>query len=255
MRRILFFMGAVLLFTACGKDDGKTSTDISELLGMWQLESLVRDGQANVPNNCERQWKQDFRENNELIFHHSDLQADGSCKSEIVKYTYQVSGNQIIFSNEQGKIVNTFSVKEGKLSIVTPANQSRTGKEEIAIYTKVTADSGNTSTDPLIGNWRVRVIQDASATVEVTDKPCVKDTNLKVDATTVLFTLYLPNPKTNECKSAQEQYKWSKQGDTYYYEANGQKYKLPIELRDNNQSLMLDYPAQSGNIKFYFTRN
>ncbi|ATA88777.1 hypothetical protein CGC58_02970 [Capnocytophaga stomatis] len=253
MRRILFFMGAVLLFTACGKDDGKESVDTSELLGMWQLESLINDGQPKALNNCERQWKQEFRENNQLTFYHFDVQNDGSCKSEVATYTYQVSGNQITFSNEKGKMVNTFSVKEGKLTMVTPASQSRTGKEEIATYTKITANN-NADSDPIIGNWKIRVIQDASATVEVTNKPCVKDTYLQADATSILFKLYLPDPKTNECQSGQEQYQWFRQGDTYYFNQNGQQFKLPIELRDNNQTLMLDYPTQSGNIKFYFTR-
>lgn len=254
MKKAVFWaLTALLVVISCGKGEDNV-TPPADLLGSWQLESLVSDGQPKALNNCERQWKQDFQENNTLTYYHSDIQSDGSCKLDVRTYTYQVSGNQITFGNEKGKVVSTFFVKDNKLTLITSANQSSSGKEETAIYTKVTTDS-NTSNDPIIGNWRVRVIQDDSGTVEVTDKPCVKDTNLKIDETTVLFTLYLPNPKTNECGSGQEQYKWSKQGNIYYYELNGQKYKLPIELRDNNQTLMLDYPTESGNIKFYFTRN
>ncbi|GJQ07757.1 hypothetical protein CAPN010_19150 [Capnocytophaga cynodegmi] len=254
MKRVLFFIGVTLLFAACGKDDGKENTDVSELLGMWQLESLVIDGQPKALNDCEHQWKQDFQENNTLIYHHSDLQNDGSCKLDVKTYTYHVSENQITFDNEMGKVVSTFSVKENKLTIITSASQSKSGKEEVAIYTKAMVNS-NTDSDPIIGNWKIRVIQDDSGAVEVTDKPCVKDTYLQADATTILFKLYLPNPKTNQCESGQEQYQWFKQGDTYYFNQNGKQYKLPIELRDNNQSLKLDYPTQSGIIKFYFTRN
>lgn len=254
MKKAVFWaLTALLVVISCGKGEDNV-TPPTDLVGSWQLESLVSDGQPKVLNDCERQWKQEFQENNTLTYHYSEVQDDGSCKSEVRTYTYQVSGNQITFSSEMGKQVSTFFVKDNKLTLITPASQSRSGKEETAIYTKVTASS-NTAEDLIIGNWRIRVIQDASGTAEVTNLPCVKDTNMKIDQTTALFTLYLPNPKTKECGSGQELYKWSKQGDTYYYEVNGQKQMFPIELRDNNQTLMLDYHTQSGNFKFYFTRN
>lgn len=110
------------------------------------------------------------------------------------------------------------------------------------------------NTDPLIGNWKLKVVTANGQSQDVSNADCWKDTTLNVDKSMAKFHLSFSNGNGGGCQVSDEQYQWSNTGRTYYYTENGQQKNLPVKLLDNNQTLQLTLAANDGTVIFSFRK-
>lgn len=253
MRKAIFWaFTALLVVVSCGKsDDGEGSN--ANLIGTWQLESIKSDGQTLQLDKCGLERKIVFYEK-EIIYHHSDLQPNGECRRYQLDYKYTISGNNITYTNSQGSVTSNFSLQGDILTITTPASQSATNKEEVSIYRKIGADNNNTSTDPIIGNWKLKVLTIGQQSFDATKIPCAKDSYLNVVQNTMELYFAVKETTKPTCTETKETSQWKKENGKYYSVQNGQVSELPLQLLDNNETLQLTLSLQGQSIILSFRK-
>ena len=114
-------------------------------------------------------------------------------------------------------------------------------------------DGGGSSSDPFIGNWKLRVLTYQGQSQDVTNTACWKETTLVADKTNAKFTLVVPTD-AGGCQNSSDSYEWTKKDGIYYYTENGQQQQLPIKLLDNNQTLQLTLSSNGSSIVFSFRK-
>ena len=114
--------------------------------------------------------------------------------------------------------------------------------------------NGGSSSDPFIGNWRLKVVTYQGQSQDVSNTACWKDTNLVADKSNAKFTLIIPNSNGGGCQNTADSYQWTKKDGTYYYTENGQQQVLPIKLLDNNATLQLTLTSNGTTMIFSFRK-
>lgn len=117
-----------------------------------------------------------------------------------------------------------------------------------------TEEEGGISSDPFIGNWKLKAVTVNGQTQDVSNAACWKDSTLNVGESTANFTLSVPNSNTGACQSSQETYQWTKNNGTYYYTENGQQQTLPVQFFDNNNTLQLNLSSNGTTVSFSFRK-
>lgn len=115
-------------------------------------------------------------------------------------------------------------------------------------------DGGSASSDPFVGNWKLKVVTYQGQSQDVSNATCWKDSNLAVDKSNAKFTLVVPNSDTGACESSADSYQWTKKDGVYYYTENGQQQQLPIKLLDNNATLQLTLSSNGSTFIFSFRK-
>ena len=115
-------------------------------------------------------------------------------------------------------------------------------------------NGGGSSSDPFVGNWKLKVVTYQGQSQDVSNAACWKETTLVTDKSNSKFTLVVPNSNTGACENTSNSYQWTKKDGTYYYTENGQQQQLPIKLLDNNTTLQLTLSSNGSTIIFSFRK-
>lgn len=114
-------------------------------------------------------------------------------------------------------------------------------------------NGGGSSSDPFIGNWKLRVLTYQGQSQDVSNTACWKETTLVSDKSNAKFTLVVPSD-AGGCQNSVNTYQWTKKDGIYYYTENGQQQQLPIKLLDDNATLQLTLSSNGSNIIFSFRK-
>ena len=109
------------------------------------------------------------------------------------------------------------------------------------------------SNDPVIGVWNLKVLIADGQPVDVSNNACMKQTKLTVTNKTMQLIFFAPD--NNNCQQATETLDWVKENEKYYFIQNGTKEESGIALNDNNRTLQLPVAISATNtIGLVFTK-
>jgi len=106
--------------------------------------------------------------------------------------------------------------------------------------------------DPIIGNWKLRVVTYNGQSVEVTDRECFRDSYINVDRKT--YTLHLSLPDDGQCQSETVSAEWTVRNGQYYVVSNGTEQDAGVKLLDNNETLQMTINSGNGAYIFSFRK-
>lgn len=106
--------------------------------------------------------------------------------------------------------------------------------------------------DPLIGNWKLRVVTSGGQSVDVTDRECFRNSYVNVNTST--YTLYLSLPNGEQCVSETVSAEWLIRDGRYYVVSNGVEEDAGVKLLDNNETLQMTINADNGAYIFSFRK-
>ena len=109
--------------------------------------------------------------------------------------------------------------------------------------------------DPLIGLWQLRVIytQEQGA-VEVTDRPCYRDSRFDVKEKSLSLKLSSPTDQ-GECNIQTLSFGWLNDNGTYYLvNEDGEREPLNVVLNDNNETLQLNLTSNGQPFSLIFRK-
>ncbi len=106
--------------------------------------------------------------------------------------------------------------------------------------------------DPLVGNWKLRVVSYGGQSMEVTDRECFKDSYVNVDTRT--YILHLSLPDDGQCRSQTVSAEWLTREGRYYVISNGTETDAGVQLLDNNETLQMTIDSDNGPYIFSFRK-
>ena len=115
-------------------------------------------------------------------------------------------------------------------------------------------DAPDVNSDPLMGNWKLKVITVNGQSQDVSNAACWKDSYISLDASAGKMYLSYPDQNTGTCAGEQESFQWSNKNGVYYIVQNGQEAPMPAQLLDNNQTLQMSLSEGNQTIIFSFRK-
>lgn len=110
---------------------------------------------------------------------------------------------------------------------------------------KKEADPQNNSTDPFIGNWKLKGVIVNGQPTGVSNASCFKNSYLNVHAKE--FIMYNSIPKNDgTCSENTGKSAWVKANGKYYEIEGDQRILLDLIFNDNNQTLRVNAPGENG---------
>jgi hypothetical protein len=115
-------------------------------------------------------------------------------------------------------------------------------------------DEEPNTADPLVGNWHLVALEQNGQTVEITDQPCIKDSRLNVDPSTMTLTLSAPREQGGtDCQTESSSINWVNDNGTYYMVEDGDRQPAIFSLEPNNQ-LTVDITLDGNPLSLIFTK-
>lgn len=109
------------------------------------------------------------------------------------------------------------------------------------------------SVDPLVGNWKLRVVTHGTQSVDVSNRDCFKDSYVNVDSKN--YTLYLSLLNDNgQCSDQTVNAEWLFRDGKYYVISNGVERDAGVKLLDNNETLQMTIDSDNGAYLFSFRK-
>lgn len=115
-------------------------------------------------------------------------------------------------------------------------------------------DEEPNTTDPLVGNWQLIALEQNGQTVEITDQPCIKDSRLDVDPSTMTLMLSAPRAQdSTDCQTESSSIDWVNDDGTYYMVEDGDREPAIFSLEPDNQ-LTVDITLDGSPLSLIFTK-
>ena len=115
-------------------------------------------------------------------------------------------------------------------------------------------DEEPNTTDPLVGNWQLIALEQNGQTVEIIDQPCIKDSRLDVDPSTMTLMLSAPRAQdSTDCQTESSSIDWVNDDGTYYMVEDGDREPAIFSLEPDNQ-LTVDITLDGSPLSLIFTK-
>ncbi len=113
-------------------------------------------------------------------------------------------------------------------------------------------ENGRETVDPLVGNWKLRVVSYGGQSMEVTDRECFKDSYVNVDTRT--YILHLSLPDDGQCRSRTVSAELLTREAGTMLSATERKRMPAVQLLDNNETLQMTIDSDNGPYIFSFRK-
>ncbi len=97
----------------------------------------------------------------------------------------------------------------------------------------------NAPDDPIIGNWKLKVVVTNGQTIDVSNRECFKDSYLRVTQKEMTISTSAPKETGGGCEKAEGTSKWENVNGKYWEVSGSDRTLLNITLLEDNEVLRL----------------